>query len=111
MNRYIKDFATITDKHLMLIKEQYPQGFCDQDLVSLKTCTGEYIEALDIRTEDAIYLVRVNHALLEKIDDFEQREDVDREIEAEFFLNEVDQADRDAEKEKERELDLEYDED
>lgn len=111
MNRYIKDFTNISNKHIVLIKNQYPQGFCDQDLVSLKTATGGYFEALEIRTNEAIYLVRVNHDLLEKIEDFEQTEEVTKEIEAEFFLNDADQADQDAEREQkekaEKDLQLE----
>lgn len=73
MKRYIKDYRTITDEHMMLIRSQYPKGFTDHDLVALKTSTGDYFDALEVRTDDAVYIVRVNHDLLEMISEFENK--------------------------------------
>ena len=58
---------------MMLIKNQYPRGFSDSDLVSLKRSDGSYFDALEVHTNEAVYLVRVNHDLLEMIDDFDER--------------------------------------
>jgi hypothetical protein len=84
MKRYIKDYRTITDEHMMLIRSQYPNGFSDDDLVALKTSNGDYFDALEVRTDDALYIVRVNHDLLEMISDFENKmslEDVSDDFE------------------------------
>lgn len=70
----MKDYRSITDKHMRLIKEQYPSGFSDSDLVTLKTSDGVYFDALEVRTDDTMYIVRVNHDLLEAIDQFEDRD-------------------------------------
>lgn len=88
MNRYIKDFRALEDKHMMLIKSQYPDGFSDHDVVALKTAQGNYFDCLEVRTDDAIYLVKVNHALLETFEDVEQSDEISKELEAEFLQGE-----------------------
>ncbi len=75
MKRIIKDYRSISDKHMLLIRSQYPSGFCDADLVAMKKSDGTYFDALEVRTDDTIYLVKVNHDLLEKIDEFEDKYD------------------------------------
>lgn len=74
MKRIYKDYRTITDEHMTLIKRKYPHGFTDSDLIALKTSDGNYFDALEIETPEAIYIVRVNHDLLEAIDQFEERD-------------------------------------
>ncbi|MCH2197632.1 MAG: hypothetical protein MK081_02530 [Flavobacteriales bacterium] len=69
MQRYIKSFATLTDQHISLIKDQYPSGFDKNDLVVMKTGDGRSFEVLEVRGQDAIYLVKVSNDLLEKVDD------------------------------------------
>lgn len=84
MKRYIKDYMTITDEHMMLIRSQYPNGFSDSDLVALKTAKGDYFDALEVHTKDALYIVRVNHDLLVMINDFDSKvslEDVEGDFE------------------------------
>ncbi len=66
---------------MMLIRNQYPNGFCDSDLVAMKKSDGSYFDALEVRTNDSIYLVKVNHDLLQKIDDFEEKYDGSAELE------------------------------
>ncbi|MCB0761527.1 MAG: hypothetical protein KDC12_08400 [Flavobacteriales bacterium] len=81
MNRYIKDFGSLEQRHMMLIKNQYPKGFTERDVVSLKTAKGSYLNALEVHTADAIYLVKISQALLEHFEDEESFEvGADREI-------------------------------
>ena len=72
MKRIIKDFNSLSDRHFMMIKRQYPQGFGDSDLIALKTAKGDYFDALEVKTKEAIYLVKVNHDMLERIDQVEE---------------------------------------
>ena len=81
MKRIFKDYRSITDQHMLLIKQQYPRGFADSDLVSLKRSDGSHFDALEVTTDDAVYIVRVNHDLLEMIDGFEERDFSDEEQE------------------------------
>ena len=86
MKNIIKDYRSMTDDHMRLISKQYPNGFTDSDLISLKTSGGDYIDALEVRTDNTIYLVKVNHSLLEAIDQFEE----EWEGEKEDLLKELD---------------------
>lgn len=72
MKRIFKDYRTITDEHMALIKAKYPNGFSDSDLIALKTSEGNYFDALEVETEEAVYIVKVNHDLLEAIDQYEE---------------------------------------
>ncbi|MFM7721924.1 MAG: hypothetical protein ACKO7C_02860 [Bacteroidota bacterium] len=60
MKRVIKDYNAITEEHAALIKEKFPNGFENEHLVSFTTPKGEYIKALEIRTEDTIYLFKID---------------------------------------------------
>lgn len=75
MRRVIKDFKSLTDDHMRLIKDQYPNGFSDRDIVEFKTADGGHFEALEVHGEDVLYLVKVNHQLLERIDEFDEEND------------------------------------
>lgn len=69
MQRYIKSFSTLTDAHIALIRMQYPNGFDRHDLTTMKTGDGRSFEVLEVRGEDAIYLVKVNDQQLSQVDE------------------------------------------
>lgn len=75
MNRYIKSFSSLTDTDKLLIRNQYPKGFSGKDLVTLKTAKGNSLDVLEIHAEDAIYLVKVNHELMDHIDEMARTEE------------------------------------
>lgn len=60
MKRIIKDYKNISQEHADLIAESYPNGFENENLVSFTTPKGEFIKALEIRTEDTIYLFKID---------------------------------------------------
>ena len=60
MKRVIKDYNNITDEHAALIQDAYPNGFENEHLVSFTTPKGAFIKALEIRTEDTIYLFKID---------------------------------------------------
>jgi hypothetical protein len=72
MKRIIKEFDSLSDRHFLMIKHQYPKGFGDSDLITLKTSTGDYFDALEVKTNEALYLVKVTHDMLERIDQIEE---------------------------------------
>ena len=72
MKRYIKDFTSINEGHILLIRKCYPNGFDEHDLVALKSANGGYSNYLEVKSDEVVYLVHVNHDLLEKIDNFEK---------------------------------------
>ena len=60
MKRVIKDYNNITDEHAALIQAAYPNGFENEHLVSFTTPKGAFIKALESRTEDTIYLFKID---------------------------------------------------
>ncbi len=60
MKRIIKDYKNISQEHADLIAEFYPNGFENENLVSFTTPKGEFIKALEIKTDDTIYLFKID---------------------------------------------------
>lgn len=69
MKRIIKDYKSITPQQLDLIAQEYPEGFALDDLITFKKPDGDSFRGLEIRTEEAIYLFKIDTRMLEVIDD------------------------------------------
>lgn len=69
MKRIIKSYNNVEARHLDLIGEAYPEGFSDDDLQSLNLADGRIIRCLEIRSEDIIYLFRIDRAMLEVLEE------------------------------------------
>jgi DNA-directed RNA polymerase subunit delta len=72
LKRVIKDYNTLTQEHIDLINEHYPNGFENENLVSFVTPKGQFIKALEVRTDDTIYLFKIDKNM--KVDDEENQE-------------------------------------
>jgi hypothetical protein len=69
LKRIIKDYKTIGQEHIDLINEHYPNGFENENLISFVTPKGQFIKALEIKTEDTIYLFKIDKNM--EVDDEE----------------------------------------
>ena len=69
MKRVIKNYTNIEAKHIALIAKAYPEGFGDEDLQVLSMPNGKYLRALEVTTEDTIYLFRIDDEMLEVLED------------------------------------------
>ena len=63
MKRIIIDHKKLTPSLAALLLEAYPQGYGDEDLIAFKNARGEWIEAVELRTGDILYLVKINKSL------------------------------------------------
>ena len=63
MKRIIVDYRKLKPEVLRLLVEKYPDGYGDDDIITFENHHNEIIEALEVRTEDAIYLVKVSSKL------------------------------------------------
>lgn len=72
MTRTIIDFAKLTPEILGLLVEKYPEGYGAGDIFRFKTLKGDTIEALELKTEDANYLVKVSKKLEAVMDDYDE---------------------------------------
>ena len=75
MKRVIFDYAKLTNEILTLLVEKFPDGYDDADIVRFKNVKNETVEAVEVRTEDTIYLVKVSTKLADRIENFDDEED------------------------------------
>lgn len=88
MKRVIVNYNKLTKDILDLLVEKYPEGYDDSDIVSFRNAKDELIEAVEVKTDDTIYLVKVSEQLEHRMDTFLE-DDSTSEIE-EVNINEVD---------------------
>ncbi|SFC06703.1 hypothetical protein SAMN04487907_102125 [Zunongwangia mangrovi] len=72
MKRVIVDFKKLTPEILSLLVEKYPDGYDDDHIISFKNAKGETVDAVEVKTEDAIYLVKVSTRLENTMANFDE---------------------------------------
>lgn len=76
MKRVIVDYAKLTNEILTLLVDKFPDGYDDSDIVRFKNAKNETVEAVEVRTEDTIYLVKVSTKLADRIENFDDEDDL-----------------------------------
>ncbi len=69
MKRIIKNYNNVEERHLKLIAEAFPEGFSDEDLQSMTLADGRLMRCLEIRTDEVLYLFRIDRAMLEVLEE------------------------------------------
>jgi hypothetical protein len=77
MRRVIVEYAKLTNEILNLLVEKFPDGYDDEDIIRFKNAKNELVEAVEVRTEDTIYLVKVSTKLADRIENFDEDDDLD----------------------------------
>ena len=114
MKRVIVEYAKLTNEILNLLVEKFPDGYDDSDIIRFKNAKNETIEAVEVKTEDTIYLVKVSMKLADRIENFDEDDDLFAPEESLDALKELeidDDGDDEGEKEEKIELDDEEDAD
>ncbi len=75
MKRVIVDYAKLTNEILNLLVERFPDGYDDSDIIRFRNAKNELIEAVEVRTEDTIYLVKVSMKLADRIENHDDEDD------------------------------------
>ena len=60
MKRIIVDYKKLTPELLKLLTEKFPDGYSDKDIITFDNHHNETVEAVQITTDDAVYLVKVS---------------------------------------------------
>jgi hypothetical protein len=81
MRRIIVDYAKLTGDILNLLVEKFPEGYDDSDIIRFRNAQNELIEAVEVRTDDTIYLVKVSTKLASRMEKFDEEDDIDSVIE------------------------------
>lgn len=92
MKRVIVDYAKLTNEILTLLVEKFPDGYDDSDIVRFKNAKNETIEAVEVRTEDTIYLVKVSTKLADRIENYDD-DDVEEDAGEDLELKDLEIAD------------------
>lgn len=71
MRRAIVDIKKLTPEILSLLVARYPDGYDDDHIISFKNQHNDTIEAVEVKTEDTIYLVKVSSRLASAMAEFE----------------------------------------
>ena len=81
MRRIIVDYSKLTGDILNLLVEKFPDGYDDSDIIRFRNAQNELIEAVEVKTEDTIYLVKVSTKLASRMEKYDEEDDIDSVIE------------------------------
>ena len=80
MKRVIVDYAKLTNEILNLLVEKFPDGYDDSDVIRFRNAKNELIEAVEVRTEDTIYLVKISTKLADRIENYDEDDEIDVDV-------------------------------
>lgn len=79
MKRIIVDYKKLTPEILGLLVEKYPDGYDDDQIISFKNAKNETVDAVEVRTDDTVYLVKVSTRLENTMANFDEDDYEDSE--------------------------------
>ena len=89
MNRIIVDYSKLNNDILDLLVEKFPDGYIFKDIITFKNAKDETIRAVEVRTEDTIYLVKISLKLEETMEEYDADEDNFDDVYIEDDLDEI----------------------
>lgn len=72
MKRVLIDYKKLNRQVTNLLIETYPDGYGDEDIISFRNLNGEFIEAVELQTEDTLYLIKISKSLSHFIANFDE---------------------------------------
>lgn len=82
LKRVIVDYSKLTEDILNLLVEKFPDGYDETDIIRFKNAQNEIVEAVEVRTSDTIYLVKVSKKLAIRMEKFDEEDDIVADIDA-----------------------------
>lgn len=76
MKRVIVDYAKLTNEILNLLVDKFPDGYDDSNIISFRNAKNELVEAVEVRTDDTIYLVKVSTKLADRIENYDEDDEI-----------------------------------
>ena len=111
MKRIIVDYSKLTNEILTLLVERFPDGYDDSNIVRFRNAQNELIEAVEVRTDDTIYLVKVSTKLASRLEKFDEDDDIDDIVEPIDVIKGIDLDDDASDDDDDEENDLTKDSD
>ena len=75
MQRLIRSFNTLTDELREKLQEQFPDGIDNSHIRAISTAKGETLRVIELRTAEAIYLIKINPDSRAEIEEFLDQEE------------------------------------
>ncbi|MFT6369092.1 MAG: hypothetical protein ACJAUQ_001646 [Maribacter sp.] len=72
MLRRLIDYKKLDHELANLLIDTYPHGYGDEDIIDFKNQHGDIVEAVELRTPDTLYLVKISKNLSNFIANFEE---------------------------------------
>lgn len=72
MKRILIDYKKLNHKAASALIDSYPYGYGDDDIITFKKPNGEIIEAVEVHTDDTVYLVKISKSLSYFIANFDE---------------------------------------
>jgi len=76
MKRVIVDYAKLTNEILNLLVDKFPDGYDDSNIISFRNAKNELVEAVEVQTEDTTYLVKVSTKLADRIENYDEDDEI-----------------------------------
>jgi hypothetical protein len=81
MRRVIVDYAKLTHEILNLLVDKFPDGYDDSNIIRFRNAQNELIEAVEVRTEDTVFLVKISTNLADRIENYDEDDEIAADIE------------------------------
>lgn len=65
LKRIIVDYKRLTPEMLNLLVKKFPDGYGIRDIVHFTNHKGKYIDAVEVKAKDTIYLVKISEELID----------------------------------------------
>lgn len=75
MQRLIRSFNTLTDELKETLQEQYPDGIDASHIKTIPTAKGDMLRVIELRTPEAMYLIKINPESRAEIEEFLDQDD------------------------------------
>ncbi len=113
MKRIIVDYSKLTNEILNLLVDKFPDGYDDSNIIRFRNHKDEAIEAVEVKTEDTIYLVKISTKLSERMVNYDEDDEIEEvpEIDAKALDLDDDDDSTNDEDEDEKEDKPEFDDD
>jgi hypothetical protein len=76
MKRIIKNYSTLSPELKQLMSAEFPDGITAKDVVSFRDIKGNRLHGVEFKTEDTLYLIKVE-GILERVAAAAAAEDTD----------------------------------
>jgi len=92
LKRILVDYKKLTPEILNLLVEKFPDGYGLRDIIHFTNHKGQYVDAVEVKTDDTIYLVKISEQLADSMENHEEDEEEDPVINDDLDID-VDDAD------------------